>query len=51
MTTKISFTIPDKLADQMNTQWPDIYLDVFGNVRLGPSHKEYTTAVGEWWRE
>lgn len=49
MTTKISFTILDEIAEQMNRQTPDIYLDVFGGVRLRQDRDN--VLVGQWWRE
>lgn len=50
MTTKISFTIRDDIAEQMNRSTPDLYLDVFGGVRLRGNDLE-TELVGQWWRE
>ncbi len=52
MTTKISFTIVDEIAEQMNRQTPDIYLDVFGAVRLRTQGDDFhTEVVGQWWRQ
>lgn len=52
MTTKISFTILDEIAEQMNYQAPDIFLDVFGNVQLRKNGDLFDTkVVGQWWRE
>lgn len=49
MTTKISFLILDELAEQMNRSTPDIYLDVFGSVRLRDDDLG-NPVVGQWWR-
>lgn len=52
MTTKISFTILDEIAEQMNRQTPDLYFDVFGKVVLRKSGDLFDTkVVGQWWRE
>lgn len=52
MTTKISFTILDEIAEQMNRRTPDIYLDVFGKVQLRKNGDPFDIEmVGQWWRE
>ncbi|QOC59433.1 hypothetical protein SEA_LIFES_110 [Microbacterium phage Lifes] len=53
MTTKISFTIRDEIAETMNVSTPNIYLDVFGGVRLreGTPFGAEMELVGQWWRE
>lgn len=51
MTTKIIFTIQDEIAEHMDKQSPDLFLDVFGGVRLRKNGDPYDTElVGQWWR-
>lgn len=49
---KISFTILDEIAEQMDKQSPDLLFDVFGMVQLRKNGDPYDTErVGQWWKE
>lgn len=44
-TTEITFTVPAEIAAEMTHKSPDIYFDVFGDVRLRVNGYP---KIGEW---